>query len=276
MAAAKGTAASAAAVTTRTALRRLAKGVVGRGVAARLGAREPGRPRDDGDEGEHAQHAERAVRQPLVEQRGTGDDRQGVRQERRHPGGRKGGAALEAELEGDEGEPVAREQRGDEREPAAERGAEEPESEQRGAHAGELSRRGPRSRRPPGQEGEEADSAGGGRLHERERRERERGDVEHPAADAGKEADEPAAVDEEDDERGNRAAEREPRQPAGRLVLGEVPPVERARRGERQREAAEERGGHPASASRSRAAKGRYASAASAAMPTRGRSRRRS
>jgi hypothetical protein len=157
---------------------------------------------------------------------------------------------------------------------ARERGAEEHEPNQRSAHAGELARLRTPSRRAPGEQREEADPACGGGLDERERRELERGDVEHPAADPDEEAGEPAAVDEEDDERVDRPPERELREPHRRLVLGEVAPVERAGRAEREREAAEESGGHPAS--RSRAANGKYASAARAAIPTRGRSRRRS
>ena len=48
--------------------------------------------------------------------------------------------------------------------------------------------------KPSGAERENADAAGRGRLHERERREPERDDVQHPAADPAEEADEPAAV----------------------------------------------------------------------------------
>src|SRR5436190_1842737 len=101
MAAAAGSATRLAAAATATALCRLPKGVVwsGRGLAAS----QSGRTGDDADEGEHPQRAERAVRKPLVEERCPGHDRQRIRQQRRHPGGRERGAALEAELECDEG-----------------------------------------------------------------------------------------------------------------------------------------------------------------------------
>src|SRR5213592_1319932 len=58
-----------------------------------------------------------------------------------------------------------------------------------------------------------------------------------------------------------------------RAVLSEEAPVERRRRPERERQADEETRAHCSAA---RLANGRYASAASAATPTRGRSRRRS
>src|SRR5438034_5613530 len=119
IAAATGTATRVAAATTRTALRRLAKGVVGSRVARGLGTGKPSRPCHDGDEREHPERARSPVRQPFVEERGAGDDRQGVRQQRRDPGGGERSAALEAELEGDEGEPVACEERRHERKPAA-------------------------------------------------------------------------------------------------------------------------------------------------------------
>ena len=52
-------------------------------------------------------------------------------------------------------------------------------------------------RESPDERSEQSDSTGGRCLHDRERRERERGDVEAPAADADEEADHPAEVAEQ-------------------------------------------------------------------------------
>ncbi len=65
------------------------------------------------------------------------------------------------------------------------------------------------------------------RLDERERRERERDDVEHPAGDAGEEPDRPAAAAEEERERMERTAQRERRQCGRRRVLHRVTAVDR-------------------------------------------------
>ncbi len=54
---------------------------------------------------------------------------------------------------------------------------------------------------------EDPDTAGGRRLHERERRQRERGDVEEPAGCLGTEAREPAAIAHKRGQRGDRPAQ---------------------------------------------------------------------
>src|SRR5207302_1973075 len=240
----------------KTALRGLSKSPIPRSrPSSGLRARETGRPRHDGDEREHSERAQDAAGKPFVEESRAGDDRKRVCEERRHTGRRERRSALEAVL-------------------AGERGAEQGEPDHGGRDSRELPLRESDPGRLPREQREDPDAPGGGGLDERQGRERERGDVQHPATDPDEEADQPATISEEDDERVDRVTERESREPARGLVLGEVAPVERARGGERKPETAEERRAHPSL--RSREANGRYASAASAAMPTRGRSRRRS
>src|SRR4029077_6007862 len=104
---------------------------------------------------------------------------------------------------------------------------------------------------------------------ERERGERERGDVQGPAREADQEPDDPRPVPEQRAQRAYGMAQRQRRQLLCRIVLLEPPPVERERRDQCQRE--------PRADCHLRSLwNGRYASAASAAIPTRGRSRRRS
>ena len=117
---------------------------------------------------------------------------------------------------------------------------------------------------------EQADPAGGRRLDERERRQRQCRHVERPPRDPGQEAGEPAPVGEQEPKRRDRPANPQRGQRRSRSVLREERPGERRRRGEREHEAG--RNAH----SRFLPLNGRYASAASAAMPTRGRSRLRS
>ena len=122
---------------------------------------------------------------------------------------------------------------------------------------------------PVDQHREEADASGRGGLDERQRSERERRDVEHPAAHAREEACQPGPVAKQRAERADRRPQRQRGQLRRGAVLGEPTPVERERRAECQRQA--RGGGH-----RRSFWNGRYASAARAAMPTRGRSSRRS
>ena len=73
-----------------------------------------------------------------------------------------------------------------------------------------------------------------GGLDERERCEPERGDVQHPAADAAEEADEPAAIAEERKERLQRPAQAERRQTRRGRMLQRVAAVDRDRRCDRE------------------------------------------
>ena len=115
---------------------------------------------------------------------------------------------------------------------AGEGDGEEQQSGHRDDDAGTL-----RARQPlRDEEREDRDPAGGGRLHERERREPQRRDIEHPAADADDEADEPAPVGEQRPQGRDRPARGERRQGRGGAVLGDVAPVEGDRRRERQRQ----------------------------------------
>jgi len=86
---------------------------------------------------------------------------------------------------------------------AAERKGEQTEAAGRDGHAGPL-----RPRQPLWDEKrEDADAAGRRRLDERQRCERERGDVQHPAAEPGDEPDDPAALGEQRAQREDRAPE---------------------------------------------------------------------
>jgi len=71
--------------------------------------------RDDRDEGCDTRDPERASRQRFSEHDHAGRDRQCVRPESRDAGSRQRPAALKSELQRDEGESVAREQRRNER-----------------------------------------------------------------------------------------------------------------------------------------------------------------
>jgi hypothetical protein len=298
--------------------------VHGDGGARRAGPREERRSRDDGDERGDAAHAEQSAGERFAEDGHPRGDRQRVRPERGEPGRRERPAALEPELQCDERDPVADEQRRDEPEveptgdrrfrPDVARGVEDPgrrpesgggagpgghrccggrdEHPDRGVAQIRVMRAGDRPRERNGEEGEPRDRrrdreplspraharqcgedrepAGRARLDERQRRERQRDDVQHPAGDAGTEARQPAAVAEQRGERAQWVPQGERRERRGDAVLGEVAPVERRGRREREHEAAGDRPAH----SCSRLPKGRYASAASAAMPTRGRSSR--
>ena len=93
-----------------------------------------------------------------------------------------------------------------------------------------------RAREPAHADGEDADPACGAGLDERQRRERERRDVETPAADAREEAGEPAAVPEELQERVQRPPQRQRRQRRRVLVLQRVPAVDRNRGGHGEHE----------------------------------------
>ena len=125
------------------------------------------------------------------------------------------------------------------------------------------------ARQPADERSEQRDAARRGGLNERQRRERERDDVEDPAADPRQEANDPAAVPEQQPQRVQWSSHGERRQPRRGTVLREVAPVEGGRGREREHEARAELRGH----CRSRPLNGRYASAASAAIPTRGRRR---
>src|SRR5262249_5127338 len=107
------------------------------------------------------------------------------------------------------------------------------------------------------------------RLNERERREPESRHVEDPAEESRAPAGEPAPVGEEQLQRVQRPPQREPWQQRRDAVLHPEAPVERQRRGQRHHEPS----GDPPHAVRL-PPNGRYDSAASAAIPTLGKSRR--
>ena len=119
---------------------------------------------------------------------------------------------------------------------------------------------------------EQPDPSGRRSLHQRQRSERQCGDVQPPADEPDEESGQPPPSAEEEPERIERPAQRERRQRRGGSVLREEPPVQRSRRREREPKAGQKARGHRPL----RPAKGRYASAASAAIPTLGRSSRRS
>ena len=86
------------------------------------------------------------------------------------------------------------------------------------------------------EEREDADPARRDRLDERERRERDRRHVEDEARRLGAEADQPPPVAEQQPERAKRRPGGERRELRGRRVLGEVAPVDEARRDQCQPE----------------------------------------
>ena len=155
---------------------------------------------------------------------------------------------------------------------ARERDPEQEQARNRHADAEPVATWKPLPCTPLHEEREEPDAARRGRLHERQGREPERRHVEHPAADPRHEAGHPGKIPEERPQRPQRVADRERRQIGSGAVLDEVAPVDGGRRPERQQQADADAEAHSAG----RAAKGRYDSAARAATPTRGRSRRRS
>ena len=152
-----------------------------------------------------------------------------------------------------------------------EREPEEHEAENRKGNSGDFPPGKPRTR-PPDQHAEEADPARRHRLHERQGRERKRRDVERPPAEPRRESHQPPSRREQRGERPPRTANAQPRKRRRRVVLNEEAPVQRHRRSEREDEAGNQMRAHCGA----RFANGRYASAASAATPTRGRSRLRS
>src|SRR5439155_9249143 len=96
----------------------------------------------------------------------------------------------------------------------------------------------------PDEQREHANAACRDGLHEREGREHERRDVESPAGDPRRESRQPPPAGEQQHQRSERTANRQPWHPRRRSVLCEETPVERNRRSESQSEAQRERYGH--------------------------------
>ena len=111
------------------------------------------------------------------------------------------------------------------------RQAEQQQPSERCANADLLGRPEPSSA-----ERKDADTAGGGRLDEGERREPQRHDVEHPAAYPTEEPDEPASIAEKREERQQRPAQAERRQTRRGGMLQRVAAVDRDRRCDREQE----------------------------------------
>jgi hypothetical protein len=65
---------------------------------------------------------------------------------------------------------------------------------------------------PPDEQRKNPDPTGRGGLHQRECPERERGDIEHPAADPDRETREPATIREKENQRAKRSPDAERRQ----------------------------------------------------------------
>ncbi len=86
-------------------------------------------------------------------------------------------------------------------------------------------------------EGQHGDPGRADGLHERERREAQRGDVDEPACRLGREAHHPAAVAEEQRHEAERPLRREGRHAGGRVVLPRVRPVDGQSGDEREDEA---------------------------------------
>src|SRR5262249_33757553 len=149
---------------------------------------------------------------------------------------------------------------------------EEDEAGDRDADGPQLAtRRALHARREPLEEREQPEPARGDRLDERERRQLQRRNVQRPAGEPDEEAGKPRPAPGQQPQGGERTADGEGRHGAGRTVLCEEAPVERRRRGEGEEETGRGGGAHFLSVWN-----GRYASAASAAIPTRGRSSLRS
>jgi hypothetical protein len=87
---------------------------------------------------------------------------------------------------------------------------------------------------PSGDESEDPDPACGHALHERERRECEGGDVEREAGALEREAEEPAAIPQQQCCGVERSSKRERRQGGSRIVLAQVRDVDQCRGRERQ------------------------------------------
>jgi hypothetical protein len=106
-------------------------------------------------------------------------------------------------------------------------GPEQREARDRQARADPLSRRQRDVRETGDHDREDADTRRGGRLHERQRRQRERADVEEPTDRLGCEAREPAPIAQQRGQRRERPPQREPRLLRGNAVPRAVPRLRR-------------------------------------------------
>ena len=113
---------------------------------------------------------------------------------------------------------------------------EQREARDRHARADPLSRRQRDVREAGDHDREDADTRRGGRLHERQRRQRERTDVEEPADHLGSEAREPAPIAQKRGQRRERPPKRERRHLRGNAVLEQIPQVEETGRDDRNRQ----------------------------------------
>jgi hypothetical protein len=113
---------------------------------------------------------------------------------------------------------------------------EQPRPADRHARADPFSRPQQEVREAGDHHREDADTRRGGRLHERQRRQRERTDVEEPADRLGSEAREPAPIAQQRGQRRERPPKRERRHLRGNAVLEQIPQVEETGRDDRNRE----------------------------------------
>jgi hypothetical protein len=86
------------------------------------------------------------------------------------------------------------------------------------------------------EEREDGDARRTDRLHEAERRERERGYIDEPARRLRAEADQPVAAAQQQPERAKRPSDSQRREDGCRVVLLRVGPVDSQRRDEREAE----------------------------------------
>ena len=84
---------------------------------------------------------------------------------------------------------------------------------------------------------QDGDSRRAHRLHEAERRQPKRDDVEHPPSGLGREANDPVAAPEQHAHRPDRLSEAESRQCRGSPVLLGIGPVDGQRRNQRKAQA---------------------------------------
>ena len=117
-----------------------------------------------------------------------------------------------------------------------ERQCEQNQSEQRYPDGQPLANREPARVAMRAEEREDGDARRTDRLHEAERRERERGHIDEPACRFRAEADQPTAAAQQQPERAKRPPDSQRREDGGRVVLLRVGPVDGQRRDEREAE----------------------------------------
>ena len=120
--------------------------------------------------------------------------------------------------------------------PSGQRQRQEQQSRDRHARADALDRRERAVTQARGGHREHADPACGDALHERQRRQPQRGDVQEESAGLHCERREPDAIRQQQAQRARRSQQRQRRKLANRVVLAHVGEVHERRRDERQRE----------------------------------------